>query len=143
MPQEGEPLEKNTRLLILIGVVLIAASSAYWFMLPGETDVGYGDVTVERAMELINEKPSLVILDVRTDGEFRDGHIEGAMNIPVNELEGRLGELERDDELLVYCRTGNRSGTAVNILKENGYSKIYHMYRGITAWITAGYPTVK
>ena len=139
----GEPLEKNTRLLILIGAVLIAASSAYWFMLPGETDGEYGDVTVERAMELIEEKPSLVILDVRTDGEFRDGHIEGATNIPVNELESRLGELEKGDELLVYCRTGNRSGTAVNVLKENGYSKIYHMKMGITAWITAGYPTVK
>ncbi len=70
-------MEKYTRLLILIGVVLIAASSAYWFMLPGETDGEYGDVTVERAMELIEERPSMVILDVRTEGEFRDGHIEG------------------------------------------------------------------
>lgn len=136
-------MEKNTRLLIVIGAVLIAASSAYWFMLPGETDGEYGDVTVERAMELIEEKTSLVILDVRTDGEFRDGHIEGAKNIPVNELEGRLGELEKGDELLVYCRTGNRSGTAVSILMENNFTKIYHMSRGITAWITAGYTTVK
>ena len=79
MPPEGEPLEKNPRLLIVIGAVLIAASSAYWFMLPGETDGEYGDVTVERAMELIKEKPPLVILDVRTDGEFRDGHIEGCL----------------------------------------------------------------
>jgi rhodanese-related sulfurtransferase len=143
MSVKGEPLEKNTRLLILIGAVLIAASSAYWYMLPGKSDGEYGDVTVERAMELIEERPSIVILDVRTEGEFRDGHIEGAINIPVNELEGRLGELEKGDELLVYCRTGNRSGTAVSILKENRYSKIYHMDSGITAWTSAGYPTVK
>ena len=136
-------MNRNTRLLIVIGAVLMAAASAYWFMLPGENEGEYGDVTVELARELIQEKPSLVILDVRTDGEYRDGHIEGAVNIPVNELEGRLGELEKEDETLVYCRTGNRSGTAVGILKENGYEKIFHMDKGITAWTAAGYPTVK
>ena len=136
-------MNRNTRLLIVIGAVLMAASSAYGFMLPGETEGEYGDVTVERARELINEKPSMVILDVRTDGEYRDGHIEGAVNIPVGELAERLGELEKDDETLVYCRTGNRSGTAVGILKENGYEKIFHMNKGITAWTAAGYPTVK
>ena len=136
-------MNRNTRLLIVIGAVLMAAASARWFMLPGENEGEYGDVTVELARELIQEKPSLVILDVRTDGEYRDGHIEGAVNIPVNELEGRLGELEKEDETLVYCRTGNRSGTAVGILKENGYEKIFHMDKGITAWTAAGYPTVK
>ena len=136
-------MNRNTRLLIVIGAVLMAAASAYWYMLPGENEGEYGDVTVELARELIQEKPSLVILDVRTDGEYRDGHIEGAVNIPVNELEVRLGELEKEDETLVYCRTGNRSGTAVGILKENGYEKIFHMDKGITAWTAAGYPTVK
>lgn len=136
-------MNRNTRLLIVIGAVLMAAASAYWYMLPGENEGEYGDVTVELVRELIQEKPSLVILDVRTDGEYRDGHIEGAVNIPVNELEGRLGELEKEDETLVYCRTGNRSGTAVGILKENGYEKIFHMNKGITAWTAAGYPTVK
>ena len=136
-------MNRNTRLLIVIGTVLVAVTSAYWYMLSRETEEEYGDVTVERARELIQEKPSMVILDVRTDGEYRDGHIEGAVNIPVNELEGRLGELEKDNETLVYCRTGNRSGTAVGILKENGYEKIFHMNNGITAWTAAGYLTVK
>jgi rhodanese-related sulfurtransferase len=126
----------------LVFVVLIVAASAYWLMMPGEQDEGYGDVSVERARELIQENPSLVILDVRTDAEFREGHIEGAINIPVGELEGRLGELDRGDEMLVYCRTGNRSSTAVGILEENDFTKIYHMNRGITAWTSAGYPTM-
>jgi len=136
-------LNKNTRLLLAIGVVLTVAASAYWLMMPREQDEDYGDVSVERARELIQKRPSLMILDVRTDAEFRDGHIEGAMNIPVGELEGRLGELDRDDEMLVYCRTGNRSGTAVGILEGNDFTKIYHMNEGITAWTSAGYPTVK
>jgi rhodanese-related sulfurtransferase len=135
-------LNKNTRLLLVIGAVLIVAASAYWLMMPKEQDEDYGDVSVERAWELTQEKPSLVILDVRTDAEFSEGHIEGAINIPVGELEGRLGELDRDDEMLVYCRTGNRSRTAVGILEGNDFNKIYHMNNGITAWTSAGYPTV-
>ena len=127
----------------MIGAVLIVAASAYWLMMPKEQDEDYGDVSVERARELIQEKPSLVILDVRTDAEFRDGHIQGAINIPVVDLEGRLGELDRNDEMLVYCRTGNRSSTAVGILEGNDFTKIYHMNKGIAAWTSAGYPTVK
>ncbi len=136
-------MDRNTRLVMVIGAVLIVAASAYWLMMPKEQDEDYGDVSVERARELIQEKTSLVILDVRTDAEFRDGHIEGAINIPVGELEGRLGELDRDDEMLVYCRTGNRSSTAVGILEGNDFTKIYHMNKGIAAWTSAGYPTVK
>jgi rhodanese-related sulfurtransferase len=81
-------------------------------------------------------------LDVRTQGEYDDGHIEGAILIPVSELEGRLDELSRDKETLVYCRTGNRSSNAVTILEKNGFTKIYHMYNGINGWIQAGYDTV-
>ena len=65
-----------------------------------------------------------------------------AINIPVEELSSHLSDLNQNDELLVYCRTGNRSTTAVGILKENGYVRIYHMDGGITAWNSAGFPTV-
>jgi len=101
---------------------------------------GYGDVTVQDARSLTEDKPDLVILDVRTASEFEDGHIEGAVNIPVQELSARLDELSREDELLVYCRTGNRSAQAVDILQDVGFTKIYHMNAGITGWIEAGYP---
>jgi rhodanese-related sulfurtransferase len=83
-----------------------------------------------------------VILDVRTASEVEDGHIEGAVNIPVQELSARLDELSNEDELLVYCRTGNRSAQAVDILQDAGFTKIYHMDAGITGWIEAGYSVV-
>jgi rhodanese-related sulfurtransferase len=103
----------------------------------------FGDVTVEEASNLIADKPNLVILDVRTQSEYDDGHIEGAILIPVQELPDRLDELDQSDELLVYCRTGNRSSSAVEILGEAGFSKIYHMSDGITEWISEGYPVVQ
>ena len=103
----------------------------------------YGDVSIQEAIELMEQIPDLVILDVRTVSEFEDGHIEGAINIPIDEFPTRLDELSKDDELLVYCRTGNRSSSAVTILLDSGYTKIYHMHEGISVWIQQGHPVVQ
>jgi rhodanese-related sulfurtransferase len=126
---------------LLAGIALIIFASAYaYYMTPAQE---YGDVTVAEAKALIDEKPGMVILDVRTPSEFDDGHLEGAINISVDTLEGRLEELDRDDEILVYCRTGNRSASAVEILKGADFLKVYHMDEGITGWLAAGYPVVE
>jgi len=135
-------LERRERRLIYVAVAVAVVASILFApsLLPGGD--GYGDVTVQEARTLIEDKPDLVILDVRTTSEYEDDHIEGAVNIPVQELGDRLDELSRDDELLVYCRTGNRSAQAVGILRDAEFAKIYHMNAGITAWIEAGYPVV-
>lgn len=136
-------MEKNTQILIVATVVLVTAFAGYYFMKMGSgDDAEYGNVSVEEAKDLIDSNPGLVILDVRTEAEFNDGHIEAAINIPVDDLGGRLSELNKGDELLVYCRTGNRSTTAVGILEDNGYTRLYHMDGGITDWTREGYPTV-
>lgn len=135
---------KNLSLATFGIIVAVLAILIYYtqIQLPG-TKISYGDITVEQAKILIESKPSLTILDVRTQEEYDSGHIEGAILIPISELEDRLDELSKNKEMLVYCRTGNRSSTAVNVLRANGYTKIFHMKNGITAWTQAGYPTVK
>jgi rhodanese-related sulfurtransferase len=77
-----------------------------------------------------------LLLDVRTQGEYDEGHIEGSTLIPVNELEGRLDEISEYKNLpvLVYCRSGNRSVTASNILLENGFTDVHNLLGGIRAW---------
>lgn len=127
--------------MIVVFAVMTLAVAAYYMQM-GSGGSGYGNVDVGEARDLIAEKADLVILDVRTVSEYESGHLEGSINIPVEVLSGRLSELNPDDELLVYCRTGNRSTTAVGILRENGYDRIYHMDGGITAWMSAGFPTV-
>ncbi|MQY83296.1 rhodanese-like domain-containing protein, partial [archaeon] len=98
--------QRNIPRPLLAAVALIILASAYaYFLTPTQE---YADVTVAEAKALIEERPDMAILDVRTPSEFDDGHIEGAINIPVDYLSGRLDELSKDDELLVYCRTGNR-----------------------------------
>jgi rhodanese-related sulfurtransferase len=87
--------------------------------------------------------PNLVILDVRTKGEYDSGHIYGATLIPVTELLARIGELasRKYDPILVYCGSGGRSVTASGILDSNGFTEVYNMLGGIAAWKSAGYPT--
>lgn len=80
-----------------------------------------------------------ILIDVRTPEEFASGHIAGAVNIPVQELDQRLSEVPDDKEIVVYCRSGNRSATATQILTSSGYDGVYDM-GGIIAWQQAGLP---
>lgn len=75
-----------------------------------------------------------LILDVREVAEYAFGHIEGAKSIPMGELESRLGELDKNEEIYVICRTGNRSDLAAQLLAKNGYSKIYNVLPGMNEW---------
>lgn len=137
-------LTRDKRTLLAIGVILIAVSGAIWYLQTPRRAAGdYGDVTVEQAMTLIRETPSLVILDVRTPAEYGEGYLERSINIPVDELVDRLDELSKDDELLVYYRTGNRSRRAVDALLEDGFTRVYHMADGIEGWKRAGYPLIQ
>jgi len=100
---------------------------------------GINDISVEEVYEIINTNQDYIILDVRTPEEFNEGHIEGAMLIPVDELKGRLDELSVDKPIIIYCKSGGRSRNAASILVENGFTRVYDM-GGITDWIDKGYP---
>lgn len=76
-------------------------------------------------MKEILNKASIV--DVRTPGEFLEGHYPGAVNIPLNELSERLDELkEMKAPIVAYCRSGARSGMAVSLLKQSGLNEVYN-----------------
>lgn len=83
--------------------------------------MGGGDAAV--AKEKI--KAGALVLDVRTASEYQGGHYQGAVNIPLNELPGRLGELkEKTRPLVVYCASGMRSARAAEILKTAGFTDV-------------------
>lgn len=72
------------------------------------------------------------LVDVRTPGEWRSGHIEGAVLIPIDELGGRLGEIPRDRTVVVYCASGARSAQAAAVLRAAGYT--VRDLGGISRW---------
>ena len=85
--------------------------------------VSGGRVSGDEARRLVAQGARLV--DVRTVGEYRGGHIEGAVNIPVQELTARVAELEpKDKPVIVYCASGNRSARARGVLKGAGFTAV-------------------
>lgn len=90
-------------------------------------------------------KADFIILDVRTPAEFAAGHLAGAILIDFNAGSYRteVDKLDKSKRYLVYCRTSNRSGQAVAVMKELGFKEVYDMDGGIVAWEAAGYPTVQ
>lgn len=75
-----------------------------------------------------------MILDVREEAEYAFGHIEGSKSIPLGELEDRLNELDKDQEILVICRTGTRSDLAAQQLAEKGFMKVVNVLPGMSSW---------
>ena len=105
------------------------------------SESGFIDISVEQAKQMIDNN-EVFLLDVRTQEEFDEGYIEGAILIPDYELASRLSEVPEDEKILVYCRSGRRSVTASNILVDAGYTDVYNMLGGINDWKDAEYPVV-
>ena len=104
----------------------------------------YTELSAAEAEKLIADRAPL-ILDVRTPGEYKRGHLENAALIPVQILGTNLDKLAdyKDREILIYCATGNRSTVASKILIDNGFNRIFNLRRGIVDWHKHRYPVVK
>ena len=102
-----------------------------------ENDQGavYMNITAEEAKQIMDSEEGYIILDVRTQEEYDQGHIPGAMLIPNTEIETKAEEvlMDKDQLLLVYCRSGRRSKLASEILVELGYTNIKE-FGGIIDW---------
>ncbi len=99
-------------------------------------------ITVQELKNQVKNDSDLVILDVRTPEELNGplGHIEGVINIPVQQLEARVDELDKykDREIAVICRTGHRSAMGTKILLKHGFTKVENVEGGMTAYRAAG-----
>lgn len=123
------------RLLLALCLLLLAA-----------TPVTAKDISIQEAAALLQTPPpGLLIIDVRTPAEFRDGHLPGARNM---DFFGALFDLQiqslpKDRPVLLYCRTGRRSAGANDSLDKAGIKNILHMNEGVDAWRKAGLPLEK
>ena len=77
-----------------------------------------------------------IVIDIREPNEFIKGHIENALNIPLNKLEEKLPELEKNKNhpLIVVCQTGGRSASACKILTKAGFDQVFNMQGGMQSW---------
>jgi rhodanese-related sulfurtransferase len=86
----------------------------------------------------------IITLDVRTPGEFNEGHIEGAklIDFQSGNFESEIATLDKTKTYAVYCRSGSRSGQAVKIMSDAGFTNIYNLDGGVIDWANAGLPLV-
>lgn len=96
---------------------------------------GYTQITAEEAKQIIDGDGDYIILDVRTEEEYAEGHIPNALLIPDYEIQEKAGELltDKGQTILVYCRSGNRSKVASEKLAEMGYTDVRE-FGGINDW---------
>lgn len=90
-------------------------------------------VSADEALKLI-ELGDLVILDVRSNEGYIEGHIENAQNIPLKELEEKQLELDKSNKYLMVCKTGKTSEEASKLLVQNGYENVYNLKGGMDGW---------
>jgi rhodanese-related sulfurtransferase len=114
------------------------------------TACGGGTATVEQVVETVSpERASeiidggdAVVLDIRTPEEFAEARLAGAVNIDfyADDFEDRLAELDRGTDYVVYCRTGNRTSTAREIMRQLGFESVHEIDGGIVNWYETGLP---
>jgi len=104
----------------------------------------YSDVDVAAARTMATAK-GVVILDVRTPEEFREGHLSGAVLANINDpsFDTKIATIAKDKKVLVYCAAGGRSARASKIMSEKGWKNVTNMKGGFNAWSAAGYPSIK
>ena len=122
---------------------LFAALAVILFLL-ARTWFGPGAVSLlmpSEAIQLINHKDALVV-DVRTDKEYQQGHVMNALHIPLGVLDNRIAELQayKTSAMIMVCRSGARSGQAASKLKKQGFTEVHNLGGGMLAWERANLP---
>lgn len=132
--------------LIAAPLRAFAALAILCCLLFSATGAAAKDVSVQEAAALLKSPPAgLMIIDVRTPEEFREGHLPGAQNMDFfgGRFDLQLHAMPKDRPILLYCRAGQRSGGAYEAMSKAGATTILHMNEGIDAWRKAGLPLEK
>ena len=80
------------------------------------------------------------VLDVRSPEEYASGHVPGAVNIPYDQIASRIAEVPKDQDVVLYCKSGRRAGIAAEVLAGQGYTRLQHLEGDIVAWVEKGRP---
>lgn len=128
---------------IFVGLAIGSGMALLWPLLNRGAS-GVANVSATEVVMLMSRSKPL-ILDVRDATEFAAGHIQGAKNIPMAELAGRIKEIEKfkDKPVLVHCQRGMRAKSACSILRAQQFSQLSNLQGGLDTWVEAKLPLIK
>lgn len=137
-------VEFITENAIYLGLALASGIALLWPALSHRGIAGVQNVTPTEAVLLMNRSKTL-ILDVRDEAEYAEGHIQGAKHIPLAELEARIKELDKQKSkpVLVNCQKGMRANKACQLLAQHAFTQLYRLDGGLDKWKEAKMPLVK
>ena len=123
------------KLIAVIGSILLLAGCS---STSSATDLSVTEFSSKVA------EAGVITLDVRTPGEYAEGHLEGAQLIDFQSgnFENEISSLDKNATYAVYCRSGNRSGQAVKVMHDAGFHNVYNLDGGVIDWANAGLPLV-
>lgn len=110
----------------LIVIVLVASAFALFYL---SRKISHSTMDPEAAKQQLAEEPG-VIIDVRTPQEYAEGHLQKTdhnLNVMSNDFEQKLASLDKNQTYYLYCRSGNRSGRAAGIMKQNGFQNVFNI----------------
>jgi phage shock protein E len=129
--------------VLALGLILASCGTATQTADFAATETGVITVSADDAYAITSAPPAdLVVLDVRTPEEFSEGHLDGAVNIDFYEADfgTNLANLDKDVPYVLYCRSGNRSGTTAQEMRSLGFTEVYEVDGGILSWLDSGLP---
>ena len=132
--------------ILFIGLLWISMVSCGQKQKDGSQDQdSSAKISLISPTELNKVNKDILLIDVRTPEEYASGHLENSVNIDykADNFKDLIGELDRDQEVYVYCKVGGRSGRSAKILEDMGFKKVYDLKGGILAWEKEGLKTVK
>ena len=134
--------KNNNQLLWGILALLVLGVSAIWFVSQGAARADSYPLEISVDDAVAKRDSGAFILDVRQPEEWNEFHVPDSTLIPLGELAARAAELPKDQEIVIVCRSGNRSAQARDLLLGAGFTQVTSMAGGLNQWKAAGYPTV-
>ena len=134
-------LNKKFKVLSL-GMLLVVTLSSAIGCSSKESEKTYNKIDSTKTVELANETKKTLVIDVRGADAYEKGHLANAINIPFDDFEGKISDLEgyKDQTIVLICNTGNKSGKAGQMLVDKGFTKVYNAEDGMEEY---DYDTVK
>lgn len=103
------------------------------------------EVNSKEVKEILKKEKNIIVIDVRTPDEFKEGHVKDAQNIDIREYDAysKIDKLNHNASYIVYCRTNRRSGMAVAYMMQKGFKTVYQMMDGFMGWAANNYAIQK
>jgi rhodanese-related sulfurtransferase len=126
---------------LIVGAAI--GAGAAWFNVACAEAPPVHTVAVAQGSQMVSQ--GTLLIDVREPDEYAQGHAPGSVLIPLGQLPSRLAEIQasQDQPVALICHSGRRSARAAEILRQAGFSKVYNIDGGMTAWNAAGLPVLK